>query len=92
MSTMGGGMNAAGGGMNAAGGGMNAAGSGTNVAGGSGRRADRRRGVDDRDPCSPEAMRDEIRANARTERALIGIGLISLAASAAVLVLRGTVA
>ena len=43
------------------------------------------------DPCSDEAMRAEIRANARGERALIGIGLIAVAATAAALVLRGLV-
>jgi hypothetical protein len=43
------------------------------------------------DPCSDAAMRAEIRANARAERALVGIGLIAVAATAAAIVLRGLV-
>ena len=43
------------------------------------------------DPCSDDAVRDEIRANARGERALIGIALIAGAATAAAIVLRGVV-
>ena len=43
------------------------------------------------DPCSDDAMRAEIRANARAERALVGIGLVATAATAAALVLRGLV-
>jgi hypothetical protein len=43
------------------------------------------------DPCADDAMCAEVRANARAERALIGIGLIAGAATAAALVLRGLV-
>jgi len=42
----------------------------------------------DDDPCSPAAMRDEIRADARAERRLIPIALVAAAASVVVVVLR----
>jgi len=41
------------------------------------------------DPCSDDEVRAEIRANARAERALVGIFLVAAAATAAVLVLLG---
>ena len=44
------------------------------------------------DPCSRSAMRAEIRANARSERGLLGVALLAVAITGVVLVFRVLVA